>query len=73
LRLKSFLNRAFNPTLESLNIDAVITLCGLSVWTIVTLGAAFHLCDFVPSVSEIGTMLFGVGIGRATKAEKKGD
>lgn len=71
MRFKSFLNRAFNPRMQSLNVDAVITLCGLSVWAIVTLGCAFRLCDPVPSVSEIGTMLFGVGIGRASKAEKK--
>lgn len=71
MRFKTFLNRAFNPRLGSVNIDAVITLCGLSVWMIVTLGTAFHLCDPVPSVSEIGTMLFGVGVGRASKPEKK--
>lgn len=70
---KRFLNRALNPRRGSINIDAVITLCGLSVWAIVTLGSAFRLCDPVPSVSEIGTMLFGVGVGRASKAEKKGD
>ena len=67
-RLKIFLEQAFIPYRRNpgWNVNAVITLIGIGVWGICALGNAFGFATFPPSVSEIGSMIFGVGIGKAS-------
>ncbi len=70
LRDRSYWERAFIPYFRNpggFNLDAVITLIGLAVWVIVTLGTAFGYAQPLPEVQQIGSMLFGVGMGRASK------
>lgn len=69
-QLRKFLNAAFNPRSSNpgeLNVDAIITLVGLAVWVICTLGASFGFATIPPQVSDIGSMIFGIGMGRASK------
>jgi len=69
-RIKRFLSNAFNPFCrnpDGINIDAVITLVGLSVWAICILGEAFGYATIHPQVLDIGQLLFGIGLGRASK------
>ena len=47
------------------NVTAFITLVGLGVWGICALGNAFGFATFPASVSEIGSMIFGYGLGVA--------
>jgi hypothetical protein len=70
--MRRFLKRAFIPYMPNpgWNMDAVITLVGLGVWVIVTLGTAFGVVHQpLPEVQQIGSMLFGLGMGRASKSE----
>lgn len=70
LQDKPYWKRAFIPYFRNpggLNLDAIITLIGLAVWVIVTLGTAFGVAQPLPEVQQIGSMLFGVGMGRASK------
>jgi len=67
---RKFLNAAFNPFSSNpgeLNIDAIITLAGLAVWVICTLGESFGFATIPAQVSDIGSMIFGIGMGRASR------
>ncbi len=71
-----FVRRAFQPYFTNpggWNIDALITLVGLGVWVVITIGSAFGYCQPVPEVQQIGSMLFGLGIGRASKSPGTGE
>lgn len=72
--IKRFLKRAFIPyTNPSLNIDAIVTISGLLVWGICAVGEAFGYATMPIYVSDIGPLLFGIGIGRASKETKIGE
>ena len=71
MNIISFIKHAFIPWTSNpgWNIDAIITLTGLGVWVVVTIGPAIGWCIPLPEVQQIGSMLFGVGMGRASKGE----
>ena len=67
-RTLEFLNKAFNPldgNPGGINTDAIITLVGLTVWVICILGEAFGYATMPLQVSNIGSLLFGLGLGSA--------
>ena len=69
-RIRKFLCNAFNPFCCNpgvYNVDAIITLTGLIVWAICILGCAFGFAEIPPQVNDVGALLFGIGIGRASK------
>ena len=69
-RITKFLKNAFNPFCDNpgrYNVDAIITLVGLAVWAICILGEAFGYATINPQVTNLGSVLFGVGLGRASK------
>ena len=74
MKVQGFLERALIPYTHNpgWNIDAVITIVGLAVWSIITIGVAFGLCHSMPEIQNLGTMLFSFGAGRASKDSKSG-
>ena len=69
-RIRRFLNNAFNPLCKNpgvINIDAIITLLGIFVFSICAIGEAFGYAKIAEVVIEIGKACFYVGIGRASK------
>jgi len=69
-RTIEFLNLAFNPFYDNpINIDAIITLVGLAVWVLCILGEAFGYATIPAQVSDIGSILFGLGLGRSSKTQ----
>jgi hypothetical protein len=73
-RLVEFLKAAFwvkrlhSP--PSWNYDAIIIIIGIVVWSACALGTAFNVAKMPPEVSQVGSTIFGVGIGRASKGSK---
>ena len=70
IHLRKFLKAAFipyNSNPSAWNLDAIITLVGLAVWVICILGASFGFAMIPAQVSDIGSMIFGIGMGRASK------
>lgn len=72
--IKKFLKKAFIPYKNpSLNTDAIVTISGLIVWGVCAIGEAFGYATMPVYVSDIGPLLFGIGIGRASKESKTGE
>jgi len=51
-----------------LNYDAIITFTGIAVWAICAIGEAFGYATMPSYVSQIGSTIFGIGVGRASKS-----
>lgn len=65
-----FLRRAFWPIKKSnprWNVDAIVTLIGVGVWGFCAVGEFLGLGVMPTYVSDIGQIVIGVGLGRASK------
>ncbi len=60
-----FIPYAKNP---GWNLDAVLTLVGVTVWAVCALGEGYGIATMPGYVSQVGSMMFGVGVGRASRA-----
>lgn len=74
MNVKKILVKAFIPIERNsdtlvLNVDAILALVGLGVWAICALGEAFGFAIMPSYVADMGQILFGVGLGRASKGE----
>ena len=58
---------------NSINVDALITIGGLSVWVVTNLGYAFGIATIPPQVNDVGMILFGIGIRGAVNHAQNED
>ena len=68
--LSSFLRHLLTPYYRNpggWNIDSVLTLVGVGVWAICAIGESYHVAIMPQYVAQVGSMMFGAGIGRASK------
>ncbi len=69
---KRFLNKLITPWKSNpgFDTDVILIYVGVFVWAIVMIGKAFGFAAIPPQVTEVGSLLFGVGIGRASIDEE---
>lgn len=72
MNIIEFLKRAFLPWQSNpgWNKDAFITIGGILIWGTCAIGEAFGVAIMPMYVVNIGPLLFGIGIGRASKEVK---
>jgi len=72
VKIWEFIRRAFIPWQSNpgWNKDAFITVGGMIIWGTCALGEAFGFATMPMYVANIGPLLFGIGIGRASKETK---